>query len=209
VKRIRALCACFCVCVLALCAPAGAVAEEASGVVERLHDALLQAMQSDESSVTTRAEKLRPVIHDTFDYATIARIVLGRTWGQISESERAQFIDAFTELSVATYAARFKSFNGERFVTLGSEAGRRPDEQLVRTQIERQPSGKPPVSLQYLLKSDADERWRVVNVVADGVSDLSLKRTEYAAELKTGDLRSLVGKLEQKTADLYNGKSAE
>jgi len=206
-KLLRTTFACL---VLALgLAPPCASAEDPAAVVERLHAALLGSMQAGGSSVSERADSLRPVVLAAFDFETIARVVLGRAWGELAAAERSRFIEVFGELSVATYAARFKSFNGERFVTLGTDAGRRQGESLVRTHIERPASGKPPVSLQYLLKASADGSPRVVNVVADGVSDLSLKRTEYAAALKEGRFSDLIGRLEAKTSDLYAGRQAE
>jgi len=184
-------------------------AAEASAVVETLHAALLASMQAGDVGTTARADRLRPVVDASFDFPTIARVVLGRTWGTLDEAERQRFLSVFSELSVATYAARFHSFTDERFVTLASEPGRREGEALVRTQLQRPSSGKPPVSLHYLLRARPQGDWRVVNVVADGVSDLSLKRTEYAAALQTGDIAQLIGRLEAQTRDLLDGRSKE
>ena len=184
-------------------------ATEAPAVVETLHAALLASMQAGAITTEARAERLRPVINASFDFPTIARVVLGRTWGTLDDAERERFLSVFADLSVATYAARFDSFTDERFVTLGSEPGRREGEALVRTQLQRPASGKPPVSLHYLLRLDPVQGWRVVNVVADGVSDLSLKRTEYAAVLKEGGVAKLIERLEAQTLDLLDGKGAE
>lgn len=180
-----------------------ALGDPASNVVEHLHEKLLVSMQSQGASATERAELLRDTVEASFDFATISRVVLGRTWGKLTEPERKDFIQVFSELSVATYAARFKAFSGESFVTLGSEAGRKPGEQMIRTELRRSDANKPPVSLQYLVKSEADGAPRIVNVVADGVSDLSLKRTEYAGVLEKEGLSGLRERLLAKIAEIY------
>jgi phospholipid transport system substrate-binding protein len=147
------------------------------------------------------------VVNASFDFPTIARVVLGRVWGTLTDGERERFLAVFSELSVVTYAARFDSHTDERFVTLGSAPGRAEGEALVRTALQRPASGKPPVSLHYLLRRGPDGVWRVVNVVADGVSDLSLKRTEYAGILRGGNIASLIERLEAQIRDLLNGEA--
>ncbi len=61
------------------------------------------------------------------------------------------------------------------------------------------------VSLDYLLHETAG-KWRVVNVIANGVSDLSLKRADYGAVVKAQGLESLVAKLEAQISDLEVGR---
>jgi phospholipid transport system substrate-binding protein len=51
--------------------------------------------------------------------------------------------------------------------------------------------------LDYLLHR-ADGEWRVINVVAEGVSDLALKRADYSNFLKNKSLEALIAKLNEK-----------
>jgi len=205
----------FSLCLAALAVPVARAETQptpvaaAVTVVETLHAALFASMQAGAVGTQARADQLRPVVHAGFDFPTIARVVLGQTWGTLDEAERQRFLAVFAELSVATYASRFDSHTDERFVTLGSELGRRAGEALVRTQLQRPASGKRPVSLHYLLRSGSDGAWRIVNVVADGVSDLSLKRTEYATVLRNASIADLMARLESQTQGLLEGKDAE
>jgi phospholipid transport system substrate-binding protein len=69
----------------------------------------------------------------------------------------------------------------------------------VSTAVAR--TGGADVSLEYLLQQGATG-WRIINVVADGVSDLALKRAEYQRVLTTGSLETLIAELEAQTARL-------
>ena len=40
-----------------------------------------------------------------------------------------------------------------------------------------------PVKFDYMLKEIGDS-WRIINIIANGVSDLALKRSEYSAVLQ-------------------------
>lgn len=174
-----------------------ALAEEAAAraVVEKLHEALLGAMKSG-APAAARREALAPVIAESFDFPTICRIVTGRYWKDASEAQKARFIETFQRLSLATYASNFKSYGGERFETLAVE----PDQasQVVRTVLHTGEDKQ--VTLNYLLRQ-SDGNWRIVNVIAQGVSDLSLKRADYTAVIKSEGFDSLANRLDKKIAE--------
>ncbi len=67
------------------------------------------------------------------------------------------------------------------------------------TAIARQ--AQPDVSLDYMLEQK-DGAWRIINIIADGVSDLALKRAEYQRILGAGSLDDLIKELEAQTARL-------
>ena len=60
------------------------------------------------------------------------------------------------------------------------------------------------VTLDYVLR-DNEGMWQIVNVIADGVSDLSLKRADYTAVIKSEGFNSLVSKLSDKIAYYGSG----
>jgi len=171
----------------------GATSEfgSATEVVDRLHASLLETMRASDLDFQGRFDMLDPIIEQSFDFATIARIVMGRHWKNLSEIERARFVEIFTDLSTATYASRFDAFSGEQFRRV-SEQQQKGDYRLVKTELIK--SDGTPVELAYLLR-ESDDQWQIVNVIADGVSDLSLKRADYTSVIKAEGFDSLVAKL--------------
>ena len=179
-----------------LAAPAADGTSEPVTVVENLHAHLLDAMQrANELGFDGRSELLRPVIDSSFDFPTIARIVNGKGWKTASDDQKAAFLDVFRELSVATYATNFSGYGGETFVTEGGEERRGAE--IVRTSLVRSDGEKIP--LNYMLRK-SNESWLIVNVIAQGVSDLSLKRAEYAAVIDSEGFDSLVKQLRSKVS---------
>lgn len=163
-------------------------------VIESLHATLLEVMSTaDELGYPGRVDKLGPALRDTFDFNTIARIVTGKHWKAVSEAQQERFIDVFSQLSAATYASNFDGYSGERFETLSVEEPR--GNLLVKSIIVKSDGER--VTLDYVLR-ESDGVWRIVNVIADGVSDLSLKRAEYTAVIKNEDFDSLIARLSDK-----------
>ncbi|MHB8415161.1 MAG: ABC transporter substrate-binding protein, partial [Acidiferrobacteraceae bacterium] len=57
----------------------------------------------------------------------------------------------------------------------------------------------------YLLRP-VDGHWRVINVVADGVSDLSVKRAEFAHVMKTKGFTGLIQRLNRHIVRMAHGQ---
>jgi phospholipid transport system substrate-binding protein len=128
----------------------------------------------------------------------IAEFALRRQWPSLSASERERFVEAFERLSVTTYASRFRGITADTFTLTGEKeaAGGRVqvDAAIVRPDADAVP-------LEYLLEQ-RDGAWRIINIVADGVSDLALKRAEYQRLLADGTVEDLIDDLEAQAARL-------
>ena len=164
-------------------------------VVERLHTTLLAVMkEGDQMGYSGRFNRLTPVIKATFDMPFISKTVLGKYWETFNKEQRSRFIEAFAKMSIATYATNFDRYAGEQFKTVSQKeaSGGRI---LVQTQLIKSDGGK--IQLDYLLHR-TDGQWCVINIIAEGVSDLALKRADYSAFLKTKGFEALIEKLNEK-----------
>lgn len=180
---------------------AGRAAEPTpSEIVERLNVALIEVMQGAETlGFQGRYQRLAPVLSAAFDFPWMARISVGRHWRALDEVTRGRFVEAFGKLSIATYAARFDGYGGERFEVLGEAPGRR-ETVLVRNHLVRNDGET--VAIDYLLKA-REEHWRVVDVFLDGkYSELALKRSEYSSVIKNHGMAALIQSLDDKAAEL-------
>lgn len=167
----------------------------AAKVVERFQRVLLSVMSDAQKlGYSGRERQLAPVVQDTHDLAAIAQFALGRYWDRLDATQRKVFIDTFGELSIATYASSFDSYAGEDFKTVSEERLENGDA-LVRSLLT-QPKGDT-VRFDFVLR-EREGRWRIINIVADGVSDLAIKRAEYAAILRDEGFDALIAKLKQK-----------
>lgn len=164
-------------------------------VVENLHATLLTVMkEAKELGYAGRYDRLSPVVTAVFDLPFIARIVVGRYWRSFNDEEKANFVETFSRLSIATYAGRFDGYSGERFKVVSSKESRHG--RIIVRSILIKPEGDE-IKLDYILH-ESGNKWHIINVVANGVSDLSLKRSDYTTFLKKKGLKSLIDKLNEK-----------
>ena len=166
-------------------------------VVEKLHTTLLAVMKDGvKIGYQGRFDHLAPVIKSSFDMPFISRTALGKYWETLNNEQRSRFVEAFTRMSIATYAANFDSYSGERFKTVGEKevSGGRI---LIQSQLTKSDGGR--VQLDYLLHRTGSQ-WRIVNIIAEGVSDLALKRADYSAFLKNNGFEALLKRINEKTS---------
>ena len=180
---------------LSLVVVPAAAADSATQLIENLHAELLTVMkQANELGYEGRYQRLDPIVTSSYDLPFIAKFVMGRQWKTLNEEQKSEFVEIFTKLSIATYAANFSGYSGERFKTMSNQELRK-GRVLVKTVLVRSSGGE--VTLDYVLHQRKN-RWRIINAIAEGVSDLSLKRADYSAYFKKKGFDGLITKLNEK-----------
>jgi len=164
--------------------------------IEGFHKTLIAVMQSD-ADFESRYATLLPAVSSAFDLDTVSRMSLGSPWRKLDDESRTEFRALMEQLIVSTYAERFDSYNDQHFeITLVSEP--RPGRWLVRTLLHRK--NDKPVSLDYYFKGV-----QVFNVVADGVSDLAVRRADYTAVVNEDGYAGLADSVREKIVGLRDG----
>jgi phospholipid transport system substrate-binding protein len=163
-------------------------------VVTSFHTALTTAMKA--GSYGHRLSVVEPAVIDYFQIHTIARISLGRHWRSLSDEDQADFQALLKDLVSSTYASRFRKDNGQVFSITATEpiaTNRKRVKSILETSAET-------VTLDYQLQRE-DGVWKIYDIVANGVSDLSLKRSNYSAMFKKGGLESVRQEISSNIAD--------
>jgi phospholipid transport system substrate-binding protein len=191
--------------ILVSLAGAGAAGDGPREVVGRLNAALLDVLRhADELGYEGRFDRLKPVMRDTFDLPFMAEKSLGLAWKRLDEADRDRWIAVFGDFTVANFAANFDRYTGQTFELLGEEPAA-SDTRLVRTRVAS--PGAANVDFAYRLRPDGG-RWSIVDVYLEGtVSELALRRSEYASALEHGSFDALLDTVRGKIADLAAGRA--
>jgi len=185
-------------------APPAAVCAQAAdpGVaqIETLDSTLLDVMKQAKSlGVEGRARKLTPVVQQVYDLPTMTRFAVGPKWATLAPQDQTALVQAFTRMTVASYAHNFDAYAGERFVVDPKVDTRGPDK-LVRAHILS--TGKP-VDLAYRMRQAADGRWKIIDVYYSGsISELTTRRSDFSASITSGGAPALLKKIDALTAKL-------
>jgi phospholipid transport system substrate-binding protein len=187
--------------VLALGLAAGPTwAGEAEDVVRQFSGRLLDVMKDGPKlGFAGRAEKMRPAVLDCYDMAAMVKTTLGSSAAKLSEDETKRLLDAYINFSVATYAAQFDDWEGER-LDVGDSRPSTAGAVIVPSWIV--PKTGEPTSIDYVMRQDQG-RWRVVDVLYDGaVSQVAVRRSEFGSILRAKGINGLIETIEKQTAQL-------
>jgi phospholipid transport system substrate-binding protein len=192
---------------IGLCVSLPAHAEAGpADTVNTLHDALLQNMkQSDQTPCAKRIETMRKVVSTTFDMPFLAQFVVRKEWKQLSDAQQRDFTDALTLMTASNYGIEFHGYSGEKF-----EAGKvedlGKDKKVVRTKLVISPSEH--VTFDYMLRQ-TNGSWRIINVIANGVSDIAIRSAQYDRVIKDKGFDALVAQLKAQNEKMAKDCRAE
>lgn len=186
---------------LALVMPGARAAapDPAVAPVQALTSALDKSMQAGAAtSMAERYRNLEPVVEQAYALALMTRICVGPDWAKLSADDQKAVIAAFTRYTVASYAHNFRESDGKRF-DVDNEVATRGQDKIVRARLTL--PHDTPANLLYRLH-ETDGAWKVVDVYYNGVSELNLRRTDFAAALGSGGVSELIAHLNKLSDDL-------
>jgi phospholipid transport system substrate-binding protein len=175
-----------------------------TAVVLELQDGLVDILTNPAPMDTAaRSAALTKLVQNTFDINSMGAVAVGRaTYLSWTDEQRAKFLTAFSRFMVATHAARFEDAGEPDFEVEGSEDAR-SGRKVVHARYLR--SGKPPVSIDYLVQTTT-EGWRVLDVYLDEtVSLLALHRAEFTSVLRAQGFDGFIAAMNAKSDELTPG----
>jgi phospholipid transport system substrate-binding protein len=162
----------------------------AEQVIQHLNESLLTIMKrADELGYQGRYELVAPMVEDSFDLIFMAKKTVGRYWAKLSDDEKRRWVDTFSGFTISNFADRFDGYSGQTFAIVGKKPASH-ETVMVLTQLVRPEADD--VELNYRMREQAGE-WKVVDIYSGGkVSEVALRRSEYASVLKSGGIEKLI-----------------
>jgi phospholipid transport system substrate-binding protein len=162
-------------------APARAQTEaDAVTFVQGLGARAAEQVADPKASAAEREARLRRLVERNLDLQTLGRVVLGRYWEGMSESERAEFLPLYVGYLSRTYARSFVDLAPDSLKIRGS---RMEGEMIVVLSEVSSPDGPFPIEWRV---SRGPEGPRIVDVIAEGVSLAITQRAEFNSVIRRG-----------------------
>lgn len=173
--------------------------------IASLDEALLQAMRmGSRAPFAQRYEVIAPAVQNAFDLPGVLAASVGLGWSSLSPQQKQELLEVFTRYTVASYAANFDSYNGERIEILPQFQRQVGQDMVVATQIVPG-NGDAPTRLDYVMRS-TPQGWKAVDVLADGsISRVATQRSDFRSLLAGGNPQPLINSLNRKVASLSKG----
>ena len=176
--------------------------------IARLDTALLTAMRMGTGTpFAQRYEAIAPAVESAFDLPGVLAASVGLGWASLTSQQQQQLLSVFTRYTIASYAANFDSYDGERIEILPQSQREVGPDVVVATQIVPA-NGRAPTRLDYVMR-ETPRGWRAVDVLADGsISRVAVQRSDFRSLLSGGSPEPLIASLNEKVASLAGTASS-
>jgi phospholipid transport system substrate-binding protein len=151
-----------------------------------------------------RVGEIEKIAYELFDFTTMSKLVLARNWRKLTNEQRATFVQEFKRHLSHTYGTRLDRYDQERVDVYGAQVEQKDDVSVKTRIVGGQFDG---AEISYRLRKQAD-RWRIIDVVIEGVSLVSNYRSQFQEVLNTGTIDDLLAKLRDKNFKVDDGKAA-
>jgi phospholipid transport system substrate-binding protein len=173
--------------------PQARVREILEAVSTVMHDPQLQGSEKEGE----RKQRVRQIIFDTFDFDEMARMALGSHWAGLTSAQRTEFVGLFGDVFERSYTRLVLRFLPERETTYGAETIAQQRAVVKTTLVVKKTNEQLPVDYRLLEK---DQRWRVYDVVVDGISLAQNYRAQFDRIIRSSSYDTLVQKIKAQLA---------
>ncbi len=178
--------------VLALPDKSAAMAQDAATkpaeFIQGLADEAISVLSDRRGTIDEREQKFRTVLRDHFAMKKIGRFAAGKYWREMSNDQKHQYQKLFEEWILKTYSIRFGGYSGETVNVLRTiKAG--ATDVFVRTRIDS--SKRRSLKVDWRVRR-IDDRFKIIDVVVEGVSMLVTQKAEFSAVLRQRGVDGLI-----------------
>ncbi len=171
----------------------------------RIFNLLLQEDFQNPATKPQVLEQIEAELISFFDFEEFSTRTVGPKWRQFTAQQKADFIDAFTELLRNSYINTLDSYKGETLNYVGEVRSKDGKKVEVHTVFKGQEKDYP-VSFRMLVKND---EWVVYDVIIEGISMIKNYREQFKDILVRAEPNELITRIREKAQEVKDKPLAE
>lgn len=177
-------------------------------VITATRDALLSVIKDGKGYFDQDPERfyraVRDVLDPVVDFDSFSRGVMAVHYKKASPEQRVRFRDTFKDALVRTYGKALLNYGDEKIDVLPpSKPSRQPDRDSVTMEVWSEGKMYPVV---YSMRRDGEGRWRMANIIINGINIGLTYRNQFATAMKApqnrGDIDLVIADWGKTIADV-------
>ena len=164
----------FLLLIVSLQVYAGVPLDTVEGHVSNVLGVLRDPALTGEANKEAKAKKIEAISDEMFDYVALSRLTLGKSWKKFSGEQRREFVKLYRAILEKAYMDRILAYTDEK-VTFDKELMLSKKKAEVQTTVVTK-SADIPIYYRVYLK---DGKWRVYDVIIEGISLIKNYRTQF------------------------------
>ena len=146
-----------------------------------------------EKDITTFYERVDNILSPIIDFEVLIRSIIGKkNYQETSSEQKNRFKQALKNQLIRIYAKTIVEYSKSKITIISSSEAKAF--YIVKTELSIG-NGKPPFQVIYVMKN-SDEKWKIVEVVANGLRLVKSLRKSLLPEIEEKGIESVINRLE-------------
>lgn len=137
-------------------------------------------------------QELMPYVND--QYAALK--LLGPNLKGAKREDVAQFVKVFRAYLVTSYAQVLTQYTNQT-IEFGPEMPLEADRRITSVKVDIVDSPRPNIKLEFKLRQEKSGEWKAFDMIAEGISLLSSKQSEWSGKIRQEGILAVANELEQ------------
>ena len=157
---------------------------EEENFVTSFADSAISILSNDTISDAERTSSFTELVMSSIDLNLISKFVLSKAWKNASDEQKENYLIAFKDYFVSSYANKLDQYTGEKVDVIGSqEAGKYV---IVESDIIREGTDTLKINLKWRLLNK-DNQIKIIDLNIEGISLVIAQREEFQSFLANND----------------------
>jgi phospholipid transport system substrate-binding protein len=157
---------------------------------------VLEVLDQEDLASAERRRQIQVIAFDVFDFATMGKLALARSWRQFDADQRIAFVAEFKVHLSRNYGSRLDRYEQTDVEVVKARLEPRNDVTVFSKVIGGQFDG---IEMNYRLRKRGED-WLVIDVVIEGVSLIGNFRSQFKEVVSRGGPDLLLEKMREKNA---------
>jgi phospholipid transport system substrate-binding protein len=172
-------------------------------MLEKVTKATFARIELDQQMIESTPEHLRQIIDEELmpyiDHQFAAFKVLGSQFRAVPKDKIPEFVDEFKQYLISDFAVALANYGGQELVFEPAKDFENQKDMTVKAIIRK--AGNPDINIQFKLrKSRQTQEWKAYDLVAEGISLLSSKQSEFASLIRQQGIQAVIDVMKEKNS---------
>jgi len=175
------------------------VAADANGAkafIDRVASDVLAIVRDDGASKEQKQKRIEAIFSDKVDINFVAKFVLGKHWRSATPEQQQAYTAAYKPFILKNYAGKLTKYSGQTYSLKNPHV---EDNISVVTMEIVDPNGSN-VNVDYRLGDAGAGKYRINDIIVEGVSLLSTQRAEFDSIVQSKGVDGLIAALTAQVA---------
>ncbi|MGB2739273.1 MAG: ABC transporter substrate-binding protein [Cognaticolwellia sp.] len=171
-------------------------------MIKAVADITFKRFANEQSAIRAEPDLLKTIVREELmpyiNYQYAAYKVIGSNFKKTNKAERAEFVPAFREYLITSYAQVFTLYNNQKVEFAPAQDFSKDRVVSVETSVIE--PGRNPISISFRVrKHKKTGEWKAYDMVAEGISLLDSKQSELSSIIRQKGLTHVTEMLKEKS----------